>query len=106
MGRAGHEMTLAALKRMIEAGATLTLRSYETETSEGWAPMRHKYQGVPRRADRCQTASVRLQPGESWLSYGRAGSWTFEEIEGGVLATMTDEGDGYYGARLVYEVTP
>ena len=101
-------MTLAALKRAVGGGATLTLRRYEVRRGldTDWRPAGHPHLDVPRTGDRCQTVSVRLQPGGSWLTYGKASAWEFEEIEGGTLATVTDVGESGYGVRMTYEVAP
>lgn len=37
----GDEVTLAGLKRLIEDGATLTLKRYDRQTPEGWEPTTH-----------------------------------------------------------------
>jgi hypothetical protein len=88
--------TLAAFKRAIAGGATVTLIK-----SEGWRGGEpHRALGIPRKASRAtpNSKAILWDDGSS-LGFGKASQWTFEGNRA-VLAF-----DGYDGPIvLTYEV--
>lgn len=88
-----YPTTLAAFKRFLSSGGSLTLRAFSWD--EG-VEEPHRYKDVTRTSGIMQTEKVMLTPGESWLSFGKAGDWTFE----GNMATVHAK----YGPRMTYEM--
>ena len=80
--------TLADFKRSVANGDTyvLTWHEYYSWTEHRLAPAPHKYLGVPRRAEKVQTARWRWEGG-SWMDFGKASQWTFD----GNVATYAAE---------------
>ena len=83
--------TLAAFKRFLKDGGTITLRSFGPAGEE----MPHKYRDVPRKAVKVQTVSAMFEGG-SWLTFGKASNWSFD----GPIATVSFD-DGW---RMTYEM--
>ena len=88
-----YPTTLAAFKRYLKDGGAITLRAFSWD---GEREEPHKYRDVTRTAEIVRVDSVRLTPGESWLRFGPAGDWTFDDN----MATV----DGEHGPRMVYEM--
>jgi hypothetical protein len=92
----GYPTTLAAFKRYLKDGGAITLRYF---SYDGVNEAPHKYMGVTRTAvgsSGKNPVSLRLTPGDSWLTFGKAGDWVFE----GNTASV----HGEYGFHMTYEM--
>ena len=89
--------TLAGLKRYLADGGTLTL-------TEATGLPAHKFLGVTRTAPDARPGSerVRLEPGGSYLGFGKASEWAFDPDAS--TATMTDGAGESWAAVLTYRL--